>query len=176
MIFLDSVEPVNYDRVVRSDQSYTEIAEYVELEITRLVQMYHDETRLQTCRLIRDSIDHHLRRYHNYAIKERIGSHYKQVGLTENGIFEHMIPNSTVRDLLISGHFTVRQACNVPTCKISVDNDRLLRKAGYTSTTPSIYNFWRRYEVCNGSFVDNFNNPVNFDMTLEDHYKIFKDY
>lgn len=174
MIFLDSVSTVAYERVSRSDQSYAELAEFVDLEVTRLIQMYHAETRAQTRRLIRDSIDHHLRRYHNYAVKERIGSHYTQVGLTENGIFEHMIPNSTVRDLLIAGHITVKQACNVPTCKISVENDRLLKKAGLNSTTPSVYNFWKRYAVCKGSFVDYYNNPVNFDMTLEDHFNIFK--
>lgn len=172
----ESVEkfvPPVYQRVTRGKDSYAQTNEFVYSELERLVKMHKAESRLQSRRLIRDSIDHHLRRHHGYSIKGSIGTHYTQVELTENGIFEHMIPNSTIRDMLLTDVITPAQACNMPTCRISKLNDNLLRKAGYTSTTPDIYNFWKRYAVCEGNFVDNMGNPVYNQMTLEDHFRKF---
>ena len=167
---IENFTPPAYQRVTRGDASYAQTDEFVYNELNRLVIMHNKETRLQTKRLIRDSIDHHLRRHHGYSIKGSIGTHYTQVGLEENGIFEHMIPNSTIRDMLLAEVITPEQACNMPTCRISVANDKLLRKAGYVSSTPDIFNFWKRYEVCEGSFVDNEGNSVYSNMTLEDHF------
>jgi hypothetical protein len=66
-------------------------------------------------------------------------------GLEGNGIFEHMVPNSTVRDMLLHGVITPVQACNMPTCRLSKAKDDLLREKGWASRTPDIYNFWTRY-------------------------------
>jgi hypothetical protein len=170
---IESFTPPVYQRVTRGDDSYAQTNEFVYSELERLVKMHSKETRLQTRRLIRDSIDHHLRRHHGYSIKGSIGTHYMQVGLEENGIFEHMIPNSTIRDMLLADVITPAQACNMPTCRISKHNDNLLRKAGYVSNTPDIYNFWKRYAVCEGDFVDNQGKTVYKDMTLEDHFRKF---
>lgn len=170
---IEKFTPPKYQRVTRGNDSYSETDKFVYSELERLVNMHKSETRLQTCRLIRDSIDHHLRRFHEYSIKGSIGTHYIQVGLKENGIFEHVVPNSTIRDMLLEGVITSAQACNMPTCRISKHNDNLLRKAGYTSNTPDIYNFWKRYSVCEGTFVDNKGNAVYTNMTLDDHFKKF---
>ena len=169
-------EPV-YVRTKRNLESYAATAAYVTNNLSRLVWLYqstkNDE---QTARLIRDDIDNALRRYHGYCIKENFGAHYIEVGLEGNGIFEHMVPNSTVRDLLLAGVITPRQACNMPTARISVEKDTLLREKGWASRTPDIYNFWCRYQYCFDTadlFVTHDGVAVDTTMTLEDHFRLF---
>lgn len=164
-----------YTRTKRNQQSYAATAAYVTTNLNRLVDLYlttkNDE---QTFRLIRDDIDNALRRYHEYCIKQNIGAHYIEIGLVGNGIFEHMIPASTIRDLLIAKVITAEQACNMPTCRLSVEKDKLLREAGWASRTPDIYNFWKRYQYCfvtEGLFETHDGIEVNTNMTLDDHFK-----
>jgi hypothetical protein len=138
-------EPV-YVRVQRSAESYSATATYVQRRLAELVEEYRNtKNDQQTLRLIRDDIDNALRRYHEYCIKQNIGAHYVDPDLEGNGIFEHMVPNSTVRDMLLHGVITPVQACNMPTCRLSKAKDDLLREKGWASRTPDIYNFWTRY-------------------------------
>jgi len=172
---LEGFRTPKYTRVKRSTESYEATARYVVSNLERLVELY-DATRNdeQTSRLIRDDVDNALRRYHQYCIKENIGAHYIEVGLEGNGIFEHMIPASTVRDLCIAGILTPEQALNVPTCRLSKANDDLLREAGWASKTPDIWNFWKRYQYCfetAGTFTTWDGQLVDTNMTLEDHFK-----
>ena len=164
-----------YVRTKRNAESYAATAAYVTANLERLVELYrttkNDE---QTYRLIRDDIDNALRRYHQYCIKENIGAHYVERGLEGNGIFEHMVPASTIRDLLIAQVITAEQACNMPTCKLSKERDDKLREAGWASKTPDIYNFWKRYEYsfdCTGVFETHDGIAVDTSMTLENHFK-----
>ena len=86
-----------------------------------------------------------------------------------------MIPNKTVRDLLIGGYITPQQACNPPTCILSEENDAKLRKTGWVSKTPDVYNFWERYCYCfetEGVFETYTGKIVNTDMTLKDHFQM----
>ncbi len=166
-----------YTKTKRSTESYAATAAYVTANLERLVELYlttkNDE---QTYRLIRDDIDNALRRYHQYCIKENIGAHYIERGLEGNGIFEHMIPASTVRDLCIAGIISAEQALNVPTCRLSKQRDDLLREKGWVSKTPDIYNFWKRYKYCfdtEGVFTTWDGQAVNTDMTLDDHFEYF---
>jgi hypothetical protein len=87
-----------------------------------------------------------------------------------------MVPNSTVRDLLLNGVITPTQACNMPTARISVAKDTLLREKGWASRTPDIYNFWKRYEYCfdvTNLFETYDGILVNPAMTLDDHFERF---
>lgn len=165
-----------YTRTKRNQQSYAATAAYVKQNLNRLVELYHttknDE---QTARLIRDDIDGALRRYHQYCIKENFGAHYIEVGLNGNGIFEHIIPASTIRNLLIAEIIDVNQACNMPTCRLSEEKDTLLREKGWASKTPDIYHFWKRYQYCfdtNSAFVTHDGVAVDTSMTLDQHFKI----
>src|SRR6056300_457126 len=144
---LEGFRTPKYTRVKRGAESYEATARYVVANLQRLVELY-DATRNdeQTSRLIRDDVDNALRRYHQYCIKENIGAHYIERGLEGNGIFEHMIPASRIRDLLIAKVITPEQACNMPTCRLSKERDDKLREAGWASKTPDLYNFWKRYE------------------------------
>lgn len=168
-----------YTKTKRSTESYAATAAYVTANLKRLVELYrgtkNDE---QTYRLIRDDIDNALRRYHQYCIKENFGAHYIERGLEGNGIFEHMVPASRIRDLLLAEVITPVQACNMPTCRLSKERDDRLREAGWASKTPDIYNFWKRYEY-SFDIVDVFttwdDQLVNTNMTLDDHFDMFLD-
>jgi len=167
------IQPV-YAKAKRGSETYVATATYVYDKLQVAVNEYHtSQDDVQTRRLIRDTIDHHLRRYHGYCIKENIGSHYRQRNIEGKAIFEHMIPNSTVRDLLLAGIITPEQACNVPTCTLSVENDTLLRKAGWASKTPDVFNFWERYKFCFDTdqlFETYTGHVVDTNMTLDDHF------
>ena len=174
---LDSfIQPV-YPKTRRSFDTYDSLKKRCTVKITELAEEYRTiEHNLQALREVRNEIDYYLRRYHNYAIKENIGAHYVEVGLEGNGIFEHMIPASTVRDMLLHSVISPAQACNPPTCKLSKEKDVLLRQAGWASRTPDIYNFWTRYSICFD--VSNFTtyDGTEIDPTqwnLDKHFEYF---
>lgn len=167
----------NYKRVQRNTDSYRQTLAFTISELERLVPMYNEQfAENQTARLIRDSIDHHIRRYHGYAIEGAIGSHYREVGVDDQqSVFEHVIPASSVRDMLIQGRLTINQALNTPTCLIKKTSDDMLRHSGLSSTSPSNWFFFRRYSVLNSTF-ETYNGQAISDinsMTLEDHFKLF---
>ena len=168
-------EPV-YVRVQRSTETYDATASYVQTNLTRLVDLYRNtKNNQQTLRLIRDDIDNALRRYHEYCIKQNFGAHYMDPDLEGNGIFEHMVPASTIRDMLLHNVITSAQACNMPTCRLSKHKDDLLREAGWASKTPDIYNFWTRYRNCFdiSGFTTYDGVKVNSDWTLDKHFEYF---
>jgi len=164
--------------VKRGGASYDATYNFCKSEIERLVLMYQALTvEDQTARLIRDMIDVLLRRYHGYSIKENFGAHYREQGLAA-GVkveFEHVIPAAVARDLLLVGRFTVDEALNIPTCRLSATNHRQLNSTRLGSTTPDIYWFWRRYqdlaiavETHDGTAVD-----VG-TWNLDTHYQYFQ--
>lgn len=169
-------EPV-YVRVQRSAETYRATSDYVQSNLARLVELYHmTKNDQQTLRLIRDDMDNSLRRYHEYCIKQNFGAHYMDPDLEGNGIFEHMIPASTIRDLLLHSVITAQQACNMPTCRLSKHKDDLLREAGWASKTPDIYNFWKRYQYCFSLADFTTYDGVGIDSsiwTLDKHFEYF---
>jgi hypothetical protein len=175
---IESYQPTNYQRVKRSEQTHQESAVLTEREISRLLSLYQHQQTLQEKRLVRDAIDHWLRRYHGYVIEGGIGSHYAEVGVdSRNCIFEHIVPARDALDMLLQGIMTVRQAMNIPTCLISKDNDQLLRDHKRVSTSPDYWHFFKRYDVFdadtqfwthNGQMID------RNTWTLEDHFTFFK--
>jgi len=174
---LESFVPPVYAKAKRGAETYAATAAYVYDKLETVVKEYHaSKDDVQTRRLIRDTMDHLLRRYHNYCIKENIGAHYRERSITGKSEFEHMIPCAVVRDLLIAGKITIQQACNPPTCILSKEKHGELKKKGWGSKTPDIYNFWERYNYCfetQGVFETYTGIEVDTDMTLEDHFNRF---
>lgn len=167
----------NYRKVRRDDKAYRQTLDITTSELARLLEMYQtciDED--QTARLIRDSIDHWIRRYHDYVIRGNIGSHYVAAGIKQGEtVFEHIIPANIVRDMLIQGKLTINQALNTPTCLISKVDDEILRKSGLVSSTPNNWHFFDRYQVLNTKFKT-WNGIEVTDLhqwTLEKHFEIF---
>jgi hypothetical protein len=175
---VESFSPVTYSRVQRGDKAYKETYELTVSELDRLVKMYKEiQTVGQTARLIRDSIDHWIRRYHGYAIEGSIGSHYTEVGVDKaNCVFEHVIPAAKVRDMLLQGILTVKQALNTPTCLISKRNDDILREEGHVSSSPDYWNFFKRYEMFDDAKFVTYNGEEITDpstWTLGNHFEKF---
>jgi hypothetical protein len=170
------IRPVVYARVEREDQSYVDAISITVEELTRLVKLYHNNDNLMQLRLIRDSIDHWIRRYHAYSIRGSIGSHYLAKGVdSKNSIFEHVIPAKYLRDYLLSGSITAEEALNAPTCQISKEQDKVLRNNGLTSTNNNLWYFFRRYDVLNTEFTMHCGQSIidYRNCTLADHYKKF---
>ena len=166
-----------YKKVQRNDKAYRQTLDITTSELDRLLEMYRgfiDED--QTARLVRDSIDHWIRRYHDYVIRGAIGSHYVAAGIVSGEtIFEHIIPANIVRDMLIEGRITINQALNAPTCLISKVDDVILRKSGLGSTSPDHWHFFDRYSVLNTTFKT-YNGQSITDLhalTLEKHFTFF---
>lgn len=167
----------NYKKVQRNDRAYKQTLDITTSELERLLELYRgciDED--QTARLVRDSIDHWIRRYHDYAIRGNIGSHYVASGIKQGEtVFEHVIPANVVRDMLIQGKLSINQALNAPTCLISKTDDVILRKSGLVSSSPDNWHFFDRYSVLNCTFKT-YNGQAIADLhnwTLEEHFKFF---
>ena len=175
---IESFDEVTHRKIHRTPETYRAIDEWAIEEITRNVHNYHsyNGNLPYTKRLYRDGIDFPLRRYHEYCVKQRYGYHYIQKDLEENGVFEHMVPLRTIRDMILAGVLTAKQGCNMPTCRISKFNDEKLRLAGLASTTPDIFYFWKRYESCmSENFITYKEDNVNLIRNLDDHFEYFLD-
>lgn len=164
--------------VERNQDAYRITEDFIQSEVMRLVEMYRNLNTLdQRARLIRDGIDLYLRRGHGYNIEGSIGSHYREVGVDLNMcIFEHMIPQSRIRDLLIQDRITIKQAMNPPTCLISKEHDVQLSKSGFNNKTPSYWHFFDRYTKVFQANYETFNGqPISnpHDWTLGQHYQFF---
>jgi hypothetical protein len=173
---VESYQPTAYKRVKRSEQTHQDSANLTKKEITRLLSLYQDQQTLQEKRLVRDAIDHWLRRYHGYVIEGGIGSHYVEVGVDlRNCIFEHIIPARDALDMLLQGIMTVTQAMNIPTCLINKYNDQVLRESGLVKSSPDYWLFFQRYAVLDAQFTTHDGTPINpLTWTLEKHYNYFK--
>lgn len=139
-----------YGRVQRSGDSYVATERFTRRVVSIGVRLYQRIERLdQTARLIRDLIEWALRRYHGYAIKERIRAHYRDATIRAHEktglVFEHVIPVRYIMALLLQGRITVAQAMNPPTCLLRKAQDTQLEKQGLGDSTPDVFYFWQRY-------------------------------
>ena len=131
----------------------------------------------QTARLIRDVMDFVLRRYHNYSIKENFGAHYREKGLAHNAKteFEHVIPASVARDMLLVDRLTIDEALNIPTCRLSKSKHKKLNSTKLGSTTPDIYWFWQRYAELGIEVETHDGTQVEMaTWSLDTHYEYFQ--
>ncbi len=174
---VESFQESAYTRVTRDTVAYQDTLQLTCNELERLIAMYRQGGNPQHLRLLRDSMDHWIRRYHSYTIGGSIGSHYVQIGVDpKDCIFEHIIPASKIRDMMLAGVLTVKQALNAPTCLISKSNDQSLRQAGHVSTSPSYWHFFDRYLVltnCKFAVYNGTEIKDLHDWTLDKHYKHF---
>ena len=174
---VESFKKSTYKKVTRNDNSYQQLYDFTSQELNRYLEMYSKVVAEdQTAREIRNRIDDLIRRYQKYAIKERHGSHYREAGVVEkNSIFEHVIPQNNIRDMLISGLLTIDQALNSPTCLVKKSSDLILAENGLVTTSPDNWKFFKRYSVLNSTFTT-FNGQTIPDIenwTLADHFKMF---
>lgn len=168
-----------YSKTKRSAATYSTVAQHCTTHLERLVEEYkavrNDQ---QLLREIRNDIDYYLRRYHEYCIKQRdnMGAHYHEVGADEDTDFEHLIPASRIRDLLLASAISVTQALNAPTVKLSRVKHAQLKDAGWSSQTPDMWLPFRRYsQVFTAQFETHDGKSIDPDTwTLEQHFEYFK--
>ncbi len=172
------VTPI-YGKTSRSIETYRTVADYCKTNLSRLIAEYHAvQNNQQLLREIRNGIDDHIVRYHEYCIKERkdVGAHYYEIGVDAECEFEHLIPKARIRDLLLSHKITVEQALNAPTVVLSRAKHRALKDAGWAAKTPDMWRPFRRYgqvftaqyQTYDGTAID----PETW--TLEQHYAYFQ--
>lgn len=176
---LESFQAPVYGRTVRSAETYLTVTRRCRCNLERLLSEYHSiENDQQELREVRNEIDDALRRYHEYCIEQRdgMGAHYHEIGADAETDFEHLIPASRIRDLLLASTITVEQALNAPTVVLSRAKHRALKEAGWASRTPDMWRPFRRYsqifsaryQTHDGTVID----PETW--TLEQHYRYFQ--
>lgn len=175
---LDQFIPPVYGKTKRSAETYQTVARRCMTKISDLVEEYRSTRNdQQLLREIRNDIDYYLRRYHEYCIKQREGmtAHYVESGADDEVDFEHLIPASRVRDLLLAGCISVAQALNAPTVTLSRAKHRQLREAGWASATPDMWHPFCRYsQVFDADFCTYDGTKIDPESwTLEKHYEYF---
>jgi len=169
-------QDASYSRVKRGDVSYADTLKITKDELNRYVGIYKQGGNAQHLRLVRDAIDHWLRRYHGYAIQGSIGSHYiSACGRTAGAtVFEHVVPASKVRDMFIAGILTAEQAMHMPTCIVSKQQDLILTSNGRVSSTSNIWQFFERYNIFDDKITTHDGTEIDQDKwTLGDHFSYF---
>jgi hypothetical protein len=168
-----------YGKTQRTTDTFKAVAVYCSDRLVQLTAQYHlVDHNQQTRREVRNDIDYHLRRYHEYCIKQRkgVGAHYHEVAAESVTDFEHLIPAARIRDLLLAGTISVVQALNAPTVKLSRSKHVLLKKAGLGATTPNMWLPFARYsQVFDATFVTNDGTVVDPAVwTLDHHFSYFQ--
>jgi hypothetical protein len=175
---IDGFAQTKLTPVKRGGASYDATYQWAVAKITDAVAKYKAHpVEDQHARLNRDDIEHALRRYQNYCIKENIGAHYFEKGLAHGTKteFEHVIPARVARDLLLRDRLTVDEALNIPTCRLSAAKHKKLNSTKLGSTTPDIYWFWQRYQKLDIKLETH--DGVEIDVStwnLDSHYSYFK--
>lgn len=171
------VAPV-YGKTKRSPATYRTVAERCRTKIEALVEEYRSvKNDQQLLREIRNDIDYYLRRYHKYCIEQRdnMGAHYVEIG-AEATDFEHLIPASRVRDLLLARVITAEQALNAPTVRLCKDKHKQLGAAGWGDKTPDMWLPFKRYsQLFEGNYQTYDGTTIDPETwTLEDHFNYFR--
>ena len=151
---IQGFQPSDYGRVARSGETYVMTERFTRRVVMMAVRMYRRMERLdQTARLLRDLAEWALRRYHGYAIKEKLGkpgAHYRDASIAVNEnkglVFEHVIPVRYLLNALIQDRITIELAMNPPTCILRKQDDVRLEDLGLGDSTPDPWWFWQRYK------------------------------
>lgn len=172
------IAPV-YGKTTRTTATYQTVAVHCSTHIQKLVEEYNQvENDQQLLRELRNDIDYYLRRYHEYCIEQRNGmkAHYHEIDADLDCDFEHLIPASRIRDLLLANKISVVQSLNAPTVRLSREKHNELREAGWASKTPDMWLPFKRYSnVFNATFQTYDGILINPETwTLEDHYNYFE--
>lgn len=175
---LDQFTAPVYGKTKRTPDTYRTVAGYCSRNLVRLVDEYKAvKNDQQLLREIRIDIDNYIRRYHEYCIEQRdnMEAHYHEVGADDEWDFEHLIPASRIRDLLLAGNITLEQALNAPTVKLSRAKHIMLKDAGWSKSTPDMWIPFKRYSNVFDAVFETHDGTV-IDLatwSLQDHYNYF---
>jgi len=144
----------DYGKVQRTGDSYVATDRWARRLISICCRIYRRIDRLdQTARLIRDTIEFAVRRYHGYHFEFRKQTHYRDASILPNEtkglVVEHVIPVRFLIAGLLQNKIPLSLVLNPPICLIRKDSDSVLEDSGFGDTTPDVWWFWRRYQVLN---------------------------
>ena len=165
-----------YPKTPRTPESFAAKTVVAQAELAHLQARYANLSPLDDRRLLRDSIDHWLRRFQGYAVEGDIGAHYTTASaLNANSkVFEHVIPLSRGRDMLIGNILQPIQAMYIPTCFVTLDQNKLLSSSGLGSHSNDYWLFFSRYDGLNDEITTHDGVVINPKVwTLADHFNYF---
>jgi hypothetical protein len=171
--------PNHYGRVQRNGESYVATERFTHRIITVARAIYRRQAKLdQTSRLLRDLIEWALRRYHGYAIKERMRAHYRDASVTPQEttgvVFEHVLPVRYVVGLFLTNKISAELAMNPPTCVLRKSDHDILESQGLGDSTPDVWRFWQRYQTLDIAVITHDNHAVDIsNWTLASHCDYF---
>lgn len=144
----------DYGKVQRTGDSYMATQVWAERLIKICLTIYRKIQRLdQTARLLRDTIEFAVRRYHDYNFEYRKQTHYRDasIGSDENTglVIEHVIPVRILIAGLLQNKLPIKLVLNPPICLIRKVQDNVLESSGLGDVTPDVWWFWQRYECIN---------------------------
>jgi hypothetical protein len=146
-------------------------------QLTNLKDRYNSLQPNEDRRLLRDSIDYWLRRYQGYAIEAELGAHYttQQAKEQASRYFEHVIPLSRGRDMLIGKVLTPLQAMYIPTCFVTAEQNTALSSSGRGAHSDDYWLFFNRYDCFTDVIMTHSGTVIDpATWTLRDHYDYFK--
>lgn len=170
----------DYGKVQRTGESYVATQRWAERLIRICVKLYKRIERLdQTARLLRDTIEFAVRRYHDYNFDFRKQTHYRDASIPANEtkglVVEHVIPVRLLMAGLLQDKVPVSLVLNPPICLIRKSDDDILESSGLGDTTPDVWWFWKRYESLGLDIVTNHGDAVDQSTwNLGTHTTYFK--
>lgn len=150
----------DYGKVQRTGESYVATQRWAERLIRICVRLYRRIERLdQTARLLRDTIEFAVRRYHEYNFDFRKQTLYRDAsipaGETLGLVVEHVIPVRILMAGLLQDRVPVQLVLNPPICLIRKASDDILESSGLGDTTPNAWWFWQRYKALGIDIITN---------------------
>lgn len=165
-----------YPKVQRTAESFKAKTAMAKEQLTHLQVRYNNLKPNEDRRLLRDSIDYWLRRYQGYAIEADMGAHYitEQAKAQGSNYFEHVVPLSRGRDMLIAGVLTPLQAMHIPTCFVTKEQNDALTQSGRGAHSDDYWLFFSRYDCFTDTIMTHDGTVIDpKTWSLADHYKHF---
>lgn len=144
----------NYGKVQRTGDSYVATQRWAERLLKICLMLYRRIERLdQTARLLRDTMEFAVRRYHGYNFEYKKQTHYRDSAIpfnqTHGLVIEHVIPVRLLIAGLLQEKLPIGLVLNPPICLLTKASDLVLESEGLGDTTPDVWWFWKRYSVLN---------------------------
>ena len=161
----------------RTAKVYQEIFDYhyecIEFHIKNYSQAKNETVKLEVAL---KALQDHVRRYHEYCLKQNFGGYYKQ-NTKDKTTWEHIIPIGVCVNRVLHGVLTVKDFMQMPVMYLSKKDDEKLRRAKLVKTTPDMYYPFKRYaqagiDLTTITTLDG--EPVDENYTFNDHVETVK--
>lgn len=160
----------------RTAEVYEAMYKHCYKNIQRLVQEYSEAEITELLEIALKDIQHYVRRYHEYCLKQKDGGYYIQE-TNDNTTWEHVIPISICVNYVLNGVITIDDFMQMPVMYLSKKDDAKLRKAKLVKTTPDVYYPFKRYVQAGidiTKITTRDGKPITENFTFNDHVETVK--